>query len=128
MTSVITVKGKGKFDKTMSFLHAAKNFNSTRVLKKYGRKGVDALEKATPRDTGVTASSWYYELEKSGNGTTLRWNNSNVKDGWYNNALMLQYGHGTRNGGWVEGQDYINPALSKVYDALADDAWNEVTK
>lgn len=128
MTSVITVKGKGDFAKTKSFLHVAKNLKTSHVLKKYGRKGTDSLEKATPIETGKTASSWYYELEKSSAGNVLRWNNSNVKDGWYNNALMLQYGHGTRNGGWVEGRDYINPALTDVYDKLADEVWNEVTK
>lgn len=111
------------------------NWKSTRIkhlgiLDKYGRRGVEALSNATPVDTGLTASSWYYEInrDEQNQTVTLSFNNSNVVDDWCNVAIILQYGHGTRNGGYVEGVDYINPALQPIFNKIADEAWEEVTK
>ena len=88
--------------------------------------GVKALEDATPRDTGKTASSWYYEIENQNGKATISFHNSNVENN-VSIAVILQYGHGTRNGGWVEGRDYINPAVQPVFDDIADKAWKEAT-
>lgn len=97
------------------------------LLDKYGRKGVDALVSATPVDSGKTAGSWDYEIVNRKGSATIRFTNSNIVNGCPI-AIILQYGHGTRNGGWVEGRDYINPALRPIFDELAEKAWKEVTK
>lgn len=118
---------KGDFKNTEGFLKKIKQLNFRRHLEQYGRKGVEALSKATPVDTGKTASSWDYEIEESSEGFSITWTNSNVNSG-VNIALILQYGHGTRNGGYVQGRDYINPAMQPIFDEMADAAWGEVTK
>jgi hypothetical protein len=97
------------------------------VLDRYGREGVVALSSVTPVDTGLTASSWYYKIEQTDTSVSLIFCNSNVQNG-VPIAIILQYGHGTRNGGWVEGRDYINPTVQPIFDKLASDAWREVTK
>ena len=89
--------------------------------------GVDALAAATPVDSGKTAASWTYEIRNEGGSIALGWNNGNVSNGWFNVALMLQMGHGTRNGGYVAGRDYINPALRGVFDQFIEEIWREVT-
>lgn len=89
--------------------------------------GVDALNSATPKDTGLTASSWYYEIEKTSTGVTIAFYNSNIQNG-IPIAIILQYGHGTGTGGWVQGRDYINPAIQPIFDEIAEKAWREVTK
>lgn len=86
-----------------------------------------ALSAATPVDSGVTATSWSYEIIQNGSSISIVWNNSNVQEG-INIAIILQYGHGTRNGGYVSGRDYINPALKPIFDKMADAAWKEVTR
>ena len=96
------------------------------ILEKYGQQAVEALKLATPRETGKTAESWSYEVVQIDNGAKLSFKNSNEVNGWFNVAIMLQYGHGTRNGGWVEGRDYINPALQPILDDMAKRAWKEV--
>ena len=116
----------GSFNKTEQFLKKAYNASKTIDLTKYGEKGVAALQAATPTRTGVTASSWYYKIEKSGSKITLSFLNSNVNRG-VPIAIILQYGHGTNNGGWVQGRDYINPALRPVFDEMAQAIWKEVT-
>jgi hypothetical protein len=98
-----------------------------RELKKYGEDGVKALADATPKDSGKTAASWSYEVEKSKGSYTIAWTNSNINDG-VPIAVILQYGHGTRNGGYVQGRDYINPAIRPIFDQIAEDAWREVIK
>lgn len=118
---------KGDFKKTESFLNGIKQLSLRRTLEKYGRRGVDALAKATPVDTGKTASSWDYTIEEGPGSISIMWTNSNVQNG-VNIAVILQYGHGTRNGGYVEGRDYINPAIKPVFDEILNDAWGEVTK
>ena len=123
---VVQMSEKGDFKKTFKFLKAMKEKKFLSNLNKYGERGVQLLSENTPRDTGLTASSWYYKIEDDGNTLTLTWYNSNVKKDYFNVALMLQYGHATKNGGWVEGIDYINPALKPLFDEMEKDIWEEV--
>lgn len=118
---------KGSFDKTFAFLKRNRKLD-IKDFEKFGQMGVEALREATPKDTGFTADSWYYEITNVDGKLTIRWLNSNVVDGWCNVAVMLQYGHATGNGGYVEGIDYINPALRPVFDKIAKHAWKEVTR
>lgn len=118
---------KGDFSKTKNYLTRVKNAVLFSSLEKYGQQGVAALSSATPVDTGLTASSWYYKIERSTNQIIITYCNSNVQNG-VPIAVILQYGHGTRNGGWVEGRDYINPAIQPIFDEIANNAWREVTK
>lgn len=118
---------KGGFSKTTKYLEKLKNFNVVKLLDKYGKDGVAALASATPVDSGHTAASWYYKIEVGANTTSLIFCNSHVNKG-VPIAIILQYGHGTRNGGYVQGRDYINPAIQPVFDSLANKAWEEVTK
>lgn len=123
----ISFKHKGDFSNLTSFLEKAKDAVHLGSLDKYGREGVAALAAATPIDSGETAASWDYEIQ-NGNGTaSITFTNSNIHDG-VPIAIILQYGHGTRNGGWVEGRDYINPAIQPVFDKIVEDAWKEVTQ
>lgn len=124
---MITVRHKGDLSKTTNFLKRAKNTMKRIDFDKFGRQGVKALASATPVDTGLTASSWYYTVTRGDGKTTITFSNDNVQRG-IPIAIILQYGHGTRNGGWVEGRDYINPAIQPVFDKLTNDAWEEVTK
>ena len=125
--SLITFKQKGDFSKITGYFERVKEIFKVGDLDKYGREGVEALRAATPIDSGKTADSWYYKIENQNGKATISFHNSNVnKD--VSIAVILQYGHGTRNGGWVEGRDYINPALQPVFDKIAADAWKEVTK
>ena len=102
-------------------------FDGNIVLDKYGKAGVEALEKATPKDTGTTAKSWRYVIVKEEGRYRIEFHNDNISD-WANVAILIQYGHGTRNGGYVEGIDYINPALAPVFNDLASQAWEEVKR
>lgn len=124
---MIQLRQKGDFSKLGGFLERAKRGFHMSVLDKYGREGVAALASATPVETGLTAKSWYYKVEKSSGGYMLSFFNSNIQNG-VPIAIILQYGHGTRNGGWVQGRDYINPCIQPIFDKLANDAWREVTK
>lgn len=123
---MIVLKNKGDFSKTTNFLKKITKLDYKSILSKYGKMGVDALAKATPIDTGLTASSWSYEIVEDDGGATIYWKNSNVVKG-VSIAVILQYGHGTGTGGYVEGIDYINPALRSIFEGIADDAWKEVT-
>ena len=124
---MITFRHKGDFSKLNRFLERAKEGVKLGILDKYGREGVAALASATPVDSGTTANSWSYEISHSSGSASISFSNSNVNKG-VNIAIILQYGHGTGTGGWVEGRDYINPAIQPVFDRLADEAWEEVTK
>ena len=124
---MIKFRQKGDFSKLTSYLERAKKVIRVSDLDKYGRQGVAALASATPIDSGETASSWYYEIENNKESATITFYNSNVQNG-VPIAIILQYGHGTRNGGWVEGRDYINPAIQPIFDQIVDDAWREVNK
>ncbi len=126
MASGITFRHKGNFSKTEKFFHALLKRDYLNVLDRYGGIGVAALSAATPKDAGITAASWNYEISHNKNETSIVFTNSNVNDG-VNIAVILQYGHGTRNGGYVAGRDYINPAIQPVFDKIAEDAWREVT-
>ena len=124
---MIRVKHKGDFSKTIRFV---KNANSTKYLsslERYGREGVAALASATPIESGQTAKSWYYEIERGRGFAKIVFLNSNIQNG-VPIAVILQYGHGTGTGGWVQGRDYINPAIQPIFDKIADNAWREVTR
>lgn len=125
--SGITFSHRGNFSKTLKFLNGILKRDYLNVLNKYGNIGVQRLQEYTPKRTGVTAYSWNYDIEedKTKGVITLRWTNSNI-NGYVNIALILQYGHATRNGGWVEGIDYINPALRPVFEKMVDEVWLEV--
>ena len=127
MSRIITFSEKGDFSKITSFLERAKETVNLGLLDKYGRMGVEALSSATPFDSGETASSWYYKIENRKGSAAIVFYNSNIQNG-VPIAIILQYGHGTRNGGFVEGIDYINPAIRPIFEKIANDAWREVTK
>lgn len=124
---MITITSKGDFSKLTNWLNKAKKATELDILDKYGREGVAALSSSTPIDSGETAKSWYYKIERKKGLIRLLFCNSNVQDG-VPIAIILQYGHATRNGGWVEGQDFINPETKKVFDKIAADLWKEVTQ
>lgn len=124
---MISFRQKGDFSKLTSFLERAKESVKIGDLDKYGREGVAALSSATPIDSGKTANSWSYEITNKDGSVTISFNNSNIQNG-VPIAIILQYGHGTKNGGWVQGRDYINPAIQPVFDEIVDKAWREVTK
>lgn len=124
---MITFEQKGDFKKTYSLFQRLLEGVNLSILNKYGRMGVAALEANTPKDSGKTASSWKYEIVHEGKNATINWINTNVNKG-VNIALILQYGHGTGTGGYVTGIDYINPAIKPIFDKIASDAWEELTK
>lgn len=124
---MIFFKQKGNFKKTEKLLKKSLGKDYRSVLEKYAREGVQALAAATPVRTGLTAASWSYEIIQNGSSLSIVWKNSNVQK-YVNIALILQYGHGTGTGGWVEGIDYVNPALKPIFDKMADAAWKEVTR
>lgn len=124
---MISFRHKGEFKKVTRYLINTEKAVKINDLERFGKEGVAALASATPVETGLTANSWYYEIERSKGSATIRFNNSNIQNG-VPIAIILQYGHGTKNGGWVQGRDYINPAVQPIFDRLARDAWKEVTK
>lgn len=124
---MIGFRQKGDFSKLSSYLEKAKEAARIGILDKYGREGVAALASATPVETGKTAGSWYYEIKRQNGSVSLVFNNSNINKG-VPIAIVLQYGHGTGTGGWVQGRDYINTAIQPVFDRIAETAWKEVTK
>ena len=123
----IVIKHYGSFRNTERLFQKLNRFEISNVLDKYGQKGVAALSSATPIDSGETASSWGYMVERKGTSYSITWTNNNINDG-VNIALILQTGHGTGTGGYVQGRDYINPALRPIFDEMAEEAWQEVTK
>ena len=122
---MIKFKSRGDFSKLNSFFETAKGAIKLSDLDKYGKEGVAALTEATPKDTGFTSRSWYYKIERGKGTVSISFHNSNIQKG-VPIAIILQYGHGTRNGGYVEGRDYINPAMRPVFDNLAEAIWEEV--
>lgn len=124
---MITFRHKGDLSKTRKRLERLKEVARLSTLDKYGQQGVAALASATPKDTGKTASSWYYEINRTKNSVSITFKNSNIQNG-VPIAVILQYGHGTGTGGWVEGRDYINPAIRPVFDRIKNELWEEVTK
>jgi hypothetical protein len=124
---MITITEKGNFNRTERYLHRLQNPELQAVLNRYGSLGVNALSNATPRETGLTAASWYFTTVSRPGYYSIRWHNSHVEDG-RPIAILLQYGHGTRTGGYVEGRDYIMPAIRPIFDQIAAEAWREVTR
>ena len=127
MGGFITITEKGSFKNTEKYLSHLSKLELTAVLNKYGEMGVNALSNATPAESGRAASSWYYTTESRKGYYSIRWHNSDVEDGFHV-AVMLQYGHGTGTGGYVQGRDYIMPAMRPIFDQIAEEAWREVTK
>ena len=124
---MISFRQKGDFSKLTNYLERMKEVIKIGDLDKFGREGVAALESATPVESGLTARSWYYEIENKNGSATISFHNSNIQNG-VPIAVILQYGHGTGTGGWVQGRDYINPAIQPIVDKIAENAWKEVTK
>ena len=124
---MISFNQKGDFSRFTKYLNKVKNIGRMSVIRKYAQEGVDALASATPVDTGLTAASWHYKIEERDGSISIAYYNSNVQNG-VPIAIIIQYGHGTRNGGWVEGRDYINPAIQPIFDRIANAVWREVTK
>ena len=124
---MIRLTQKGDFSKLNRYLERVKEVVKIGDLNKYGRQGVEALKVATPVDSGETANSWYYEIKRQNGVVSIEFNNSHINKG-VPIAIILQYGHGTNNGGWVEGRDYINPVIQPLFDKIAEDAWKEVVK
>lgn len=124
---MIRLTSKGDFSKATKYFERLKEASRLKVLEKYGQAGVDALSSATPIESGLTASSWSYEIHRQNGGVSIDFYNSNVNKG-VNIAIILQYGHGTGTGGWVQGRDYINPAIQPIFDQIVEEAWKEVTR
>lgn len=124
---MITVRQKGDFSKTEQYLRKLKKPIRRSILDKYGQAGVAALASATPKDSGETANAWSYEIIQNKSNSKIEFKNSHVNKG-VPIAIILQYGHGTGTGGWVEGRDYINPAIQPIFDAMAKEVWREVTR
>lgn len=124
---MITIRSKGDFSKATRYFKRVKEAVKVDILDKYGKAGVAALSSATPVDSGATAASWYYEIKRQNGLARIDFLNSNIENGFHV-AIMLQYGHGTGTGGWVEGRDYINPSIQPIFDEIVNAAWKEVTK
>ncbi len=122
---MITFTQKGDFSKLDSCFNRIKRFFKSSDLDKYGEQGVQALSSATPYDTGNTAGSWYYKINRDAGSLSLEFCNSNVNKG-VPIAIILQYGHGTGTGGWIEGRDYINPTIQPIFDEILNNMWKEV--
>lgn len=122
---MIKIRQKGDFTKTTKYLERAKKGINLKSLKKYAIEGIEALKSNTPVDTGLTAESWYYEMTNENGKIKISFCNSNIQNG-VPIAIILQYGHATGNGGWVEGRDYINPSIQPLFDKLVEKAWKEV--
>lgn len=123
----ITFRHRGNFSKLSRYFNKLIDSRTAGKLQKYGEMGLEALKSATPVNSGLTASSWSYEIEATDTGYSVVYSNSNVVNGWFNVALMLDVGHGTGTGGWVEGLNYIDPAIQPVFEKMAHDLWLEVT-
>lgn len=121
----ITFESSGSFRNTESFLRNAPKANIRGILESLGQRGVRALSAATPQESGLAAAGWYYEVKRTRGGWEIIWSNSDVESG-FPVAVMLQYGHATGTGGWVQGRDYINPAIKPIFDEIADQAWKAV--
>lgn len=127
MSKVLQFRHKGDFSKTWNFFKRVDERTYMPLLRKYGRIGVEALQSATPKDTGKTANSWRYRIVQEGHRVSVQWYNTNVNK-YVTIALILEYGHGTRQGAYVKGRHYIKPAIRPVFDALVEEAWGEVTR
>lgn len=123
---MISFKQTGDFKKTSRYLRKVQHTSLTTELRRYAQEGVDALSRATPVDSGETAASWYYEIRRTPGSIKIEWKNSNIVNG-VPIAIILQYGHATGNGGYVQGRDYINPAIQPVFDRISESIWKELS-
>ena len=123
---MVSFNHRGSFDKLESFLDSMKKLDIRRIAELYAQQGADALAAATPMDSGLAASSWGYYIQQSNSTVTIVWTNSDVESG-FPVAIMLQYGYATGSGGYVQGRDYINPAIQPIFDRIADGVWKAVT-
>ena len=123
---MLSISSSGSFDKTMKFLSAMQRLDLGKLCEAQAQKGVKALIASTPKDSGIAANSWGYKILRGRNSVTIGWTNSDVESG-FPVALMIQYGHGTGTGGWIQGIDYINPAMRPIFDEIADTVWKAVT-
>lgn len=123
---MISASSSGSFNNTQKFLKSMLKLNIAQILEAAGQAGVQALSSATPVDSGLVARSWYYKVEKKGGVYTITWFNSDIENG-FPVAIMLQYGHGTGTGGYIQGIDYINPAIKPIFDRISNDVWKAVT-
>lgn len=123
---MLSFQADGSFDKTEKFLRAMSTMNVDAILNSEAQKGVTALARATPKDSGRAAISWGYKIEKTSSSVTITWTNSDIENG-FPVALMIQYGHGTGTGGYVQGKDFINPAMRPIFDSIAETVWKAVT-
>ena len=126
--SILSIESKGDYEKTLSWLKRIKFEKLMGKLQEYGEQGVNALANATPRRTGLTASSWSYEIEQTPTTIKITWTNSNLAREAIPIALLIQLGHGTRTGGYVQGIDYINPALKPIFEEITNNVWKEITQ
>nr|DAN78128.1 MAG TPA: type I neck protein [Caudoviricetes sp.] len=124
---MITIESQGDWKLTRNWFDRMTKLDLALIMNQFGKEGVSALKAATPSKSGETAASWNYEVTRKGNNWKITWTNSHVNKG-ANIAVLIQYGHGTRNGGYVVGRDYINPAIRPVFDKIAAKAWKEVTR
>nr|DAW71852.1 MAG TPA: type I neck protein [Caudoviricetes sp.] len=124
---MITIESQGEWKLTRNWFDRMTKLDLALIMNQFGKEGVSALAAATPSKSGLTSKSWNYEVTRKGNNWKITWTNSNVNKG-ANIAVLIQYGHGTRNGGYVVGRDYINPAIRPIFDKIADKAWKEVTR
>jgi hypothetical protein len=124
---MITITQKGNFERVSGYLQRLSRMQVTHILEKYGQQGVEALRAATPVDTGLTSESWYYTIDSRRGYYSIEWHNHNQPNGMPL-AVLLQYGHGTGTGGYVQGRDYIMPAMRPIFDQIANEAWREVTQ
>lgn len=127
MASIIKIKQRGSFSRTELFFNRALKSNYLKILEKYGQQGVQALMAATPVRTGKTAESWSYGVEKGNGVVRLYWDNNNLNDG-VSVVILIVYGHGLQNGGYVQPNDFVTPALQPIFDQIANDCWKEVTR
>ena len=124
---MFSIRSRGSYDDTENFLERMKIRRIVKILEAYGDRGVEALSRATPKDSGETSNSWTYTVVQKGSTISIEWSNSNVVDGQII-AILLQYGHGTKNGGYVVGKDYINPTMKPIFDKIAEDGWRAITQ
>lgn len=124
---MISVKHKGDFSRLTRYLTKANSAAKLSDLDRFGKEGVTALASVTPVESGLTAKSWHYKIERTNGKVSITFYNSNIQNG-VPIAIILQYGHGTRNGGWVQGRDYINPVIQPIFDKITENAWREVTR
>ena len=124
---MIVIKKTGDYRRANSYLERLLEIVHLGILDKYGSKGVAALQAATPKETGRTANSWYYEISHTTSSASITWFNSNNNQG-YNIAILIQYGHGTGTGAYIQGIDYVNPAMKDVFEQIANDVCEEIKR